>query len=221
MNLEDLKQRWEDQDRKLDATLKLNRQLLQMATLGKAETALRRLAFLLGIELLLDLPIALWLGSFIVDHRHEIRFLLPAVVLHLFVIGLIVTIVRQLAAIGSLDYGAPVLEIQRRLESLRIERLRATKWTLLLSPLLWTPLVIVAFESLLGVDVYARFDMSWLLGNLLFGAALIPLAVWISRRYAARMERSPFVQRLMRDLAGYNLNAAAGFVDRLARFAEE
>jgi hypothetical protein len=35
------------------------------------------------------------------------------------------------------------------------------------------------------------------------------------------MGRSPLVQRLLRDLAGYNLNAAAGFLSRLERFAEE
>jgi hypothetical protein len=35
------------------------------------------------------------------------------------------------------------------------------------------------------------------------------------------MGRSPFVQRLMKDLAGYNLNAAAGFLAKLSQFEEE
>ena len=63
----------------------------------------------------------------------------------------------------------------------------------------------------------------WLnrIANLLFGLAVIALAVWVSRRYAERMARSPLVRRLMRDLAGSNLNAAEGFLERVARFEEE
>ena len=43
----------------------------------------------------------------------------------------------------------------------------------------------------------------------------------LARRSADRMERSPLVQRILRDLAGYNLNAAVGFLGSLARFEEE
>jgi hypothetical protein len=71
------------------------------------------------------------------------------------------------------------------------------------------------------VDAYAIFNSAWLAANVALGVAVIPLAVWISKRYADRMERSPLLQFLMRDLAGYNLNAATGFLDSLARFEEE
>lgn len=56
---------------------------------------------------------------------------------------------------------------------------------------------------------------------MLFGVAVIPLAVWISRRQADRMDRSPFFQSLLRDIAGYNLNAAMGFLGSLEQFEEE
>jgi hypothetical protein len=107
------------------------------------------------------------------------------------------------------------------MESLRIERLRAVKITLLASPLIWIPMLIVGLKGFLGADAYALFDHAWLAANLAFGLAVIPLAVWISRRYADRMERSPLVQRVMRDLAGTNLNAAQDYLGRLARFEEE
>jgi len=34
------------------------------------------------------------------------------------------------------------------------------------------------------------------------------------------MDRSPFIQRLMNDIAGYNLTAAEGFLSELSKFEE-
>jgi hypothetical protein len=221
IDLDDMKQRWEAQDEKLDTLLRLNTRLLQAPALGKAESAMRRLSRWLGIELLINFIAVLWLGSFLWDHAAEPRFLLPAAVLHLGVIALLGACIHQLVVIGSLDYGAPIVEIQKRLEALRAQRIRATMLTLLGAPLLWTPLLIVGLEGLLGLDAYAILSARYLLANVLFGLAVIPLAIWIARRYADRMGRSPLAQRLLRDLAGTNLNAAAGFLSRLERFAAE
>lgn len=221
MSLDDMKQLWENQDQKLDAVLRLNTRLLQAPVLSKAESATQRLSWLLGIEILLNLLAALWLGSFLWDHAGETRFLLPAAMLHLGVITLLGAGIHQRVAIGSLDYSAPIVEIQKRMESLRAQRLRATMLTLLAAPLAWTPLLIVALKGLLGLDAYAIFPARYLIANGLFGLAVIPLAIWISRRYADRMERSPLVRRLLRDMAGYNLNAATESLSSLARFEAE
>jgi flagellar biogenesis protein FliO len=60
-----------------------------------------------------------------------------------------------------------------------------------------------------------------MVSNLLVGLAIIPLALWLSRRFSDRMGRSPFIQRLMQDLAGYNLNAATRFLTTLSQFEDE
>jgi len=221
MELDDLKQRWEDQDRKLDAALRLNTRLLQASVLGKAETSLRGLSRLLWFELLTGLLAVVFLGSFLVNHVSEPRFLIPAAVLHLCFIGLLIASGRQLVALKAVDYSEPIVVIQRRLETLRAERIRTVTLTLVCAPLLWTPLMIVALKWLFGVDVYAAIGASYLIANLLFGLLLIALAVSISKRYGARMERSPLVQSLMRDLAGKSLASAAAFVSSIADFEKD
>jgi hypothetical protein len=220
MELDDLKRHWEDQDRKLDASLRLNTRLLNDSVLAKADTATRGLSRLLWLELVMTVAAVLFTGSFLANHIAEARFVIPAATLHLGGVALIVASVRQLVAIGRLDYDAPIVGIQKRLESLRVERIRATKWTLLCAPLLWTPLLIVALKGLFGVDAYETLGPVYLSANLLLGVLVILLAVWASRRYA-RMGRSPLVQSLMRDLAGDSLNTAAGFLTSISRFEDD
>jgi len=50
---------------------------------------------------------------------------------------------------------------------------------------------------------------------------LIPLAVWLSKVFGERMGRFPFIQRVMNDLAGRNLNAASEFISNLSEFEAE
>ena len=221
MELDDLKHTWERYDKKLDTSIRMNTHLLHGAVLGKAETALARLSRLLRVELLLTLGAALVLGSFMWEHAADARFLVPAVALQLGVIALVLACVRQIVAISEVDYDAPVIAIQKRLESLRVERIRTTKWTFLLAPFAWTLLFIVTWKGLLNVDVYATFDAAWLVANVLFGLTFIALGVWVSRRFASRLERSSLVRTLLRDIAGHNLDVATAFLRSLSQFEDE
>jgi hypothetical protein len=221
MELEDLKRRWEENDAKLDRSIRLNTRLLQSALLGKADTSTRWLSRGLTFELLLNLIAPVCLGMFIANHVGEARFLVAAVVLHLCAIAVVIALAHQLVAIQRIDYSAPIVEIQKRLESLRVERIRTTIWTLLAAPLLWTPLLIVGLKGFFGVDAYASLGAGFLAANVLFGLLVLALALWVSRHYADRMGRSPLVQRLMRDLSGQSLAKATEFLGALARFEEE
>jgi len=221
MELDELKTRWQEQDKKLDECIRLNQRVLRESMLNKAETALKRLSRLLWFELLLNVAGAIAVGSFIGDHFREPRFLVPALTIQLGLIALIIGAGRQLAAIARVDYAAPIVTIQKRLESLRAERIRTMQWTLILSPLVWTPLFIVAMRGLFGVDVYAAFSTAWLVANVVFGVVVIGFAVWVSRTYGDRLGRWPSIQRLLQDMGGQNLAVAREFVQSLSRFAED
>jgi hypothetical protein len=112
--------------------------------------------------------------------------------------------------------------IQKQLESLRVLRIRITQWALLTGQVVWwIPFLIVALKGFWDVDAYKVFGTAFLLANLAVGLAIIPLAIWVSRKFRDRMGRSPVMQRLMRELAGYNLNAATGFLATLSEFENE
>lgn len=222
MELDALKEKWAEHDRKLDVSIRLNRQLLMAANMNRVRSPLRRLAFFVGLGALIGLIGPVILGQFIYQHWAEPRFVLPAVVLHVWVIANLAASIRQIAMALRIDYDKPIAVIQKQLESLRVLRIRITQWALLTGQVVWwIPFLIVALKGFWDVDAYKVFGTAFLLANLAVGLAIIPLAIWVSRKFGDRMGRSPVMQRLMRELAGYNLNAATGFLATLSEFENE
>jgi hypothetical protein len=121
----------------------------------------------------------------------------------------------------DIDYGQPVAVIQKRLELLRMLGIRSLQWTLLLSPALWAPLLVVGFKGVLGVDAYQAFGVPYLLANLAVGLAVIPLGLWVVKKLGGRIGASPVMRRVMGDLAGYNLKAAMEFVGSVEEFERD
>jgi serine/threonine-protein kinase len=217
MEMETLKAQWAAYDQKLEAGLQMNRALLREAVLNKSRSALQRLTRGVVIELFIDLAILILLGQFIAGHVGKLEFLLPALVLHVFVIVQVGFDGYQWAMLASLDFSAPIPDVQKKIARLKVQRIQVTKWSLWLAPLLWVPMLMVALKGLFGIDAYAVLSARWLVVNVLFGAAVIPLMIWLSRRYAGRMSRSSRFQRLMDDFAGHDLKRATVFLDEVSR----
>jgi DNA-directed RNA polymerase specialized sigma24 family protein len=221
LDLDEMKKQWAEHDRKLDESIRLNRQLLSTTKLNGARSAMQRMAGFLGLEAAVQLAVVVALGSFICEHIAMVRFALPAAALEVFAIAILIAMIRQIAVGLQIDYDKPIAVIQKQLEDLRVLRIRYIQGIFLAATLAWTPLMIVALEGFWGLDAYRLFGAAYMVSNLLVGLAILPLAFWLSKRFSDRMGRSPFIQRLMKDLAGYNLNAAAGFLTTLSQFEDE
>lgn len=214
-DLDEMKQVWAEHDRKLDESIRLNRQLLSRENLSGARSQLQRLAVLLGMEAAGWFLIMLLLGNFIYENIGALRFALPAAALDLYAIGMFGALIRQMVAIGQIDYDGPVTAIQKQVGALRVLRIRTTQRALLAGTVVWAPFAIVISHVLFGLESY---NLAWLSANVVFGLSLIPLAIWVSKRFSDRMDNSHFIQQLMNDIAGHNLNAAEGFLTRLSEF---
>jgi hypothetical protein len=220
-NLDELKAQWEEHDRLLAKSLRLNRELLTGAKLKSAETALRRLAIYAGLQAAIWLVIVVALGSFVARHFRTPALGISAVAVDVMSIGMLIALIRRMAGSLQIDYSQPISVLQKRVEALRMLRIRTTQWGVLCGTLLWLPWVAVVCQAMFGVDIYRHANSVWLLANGLFGVALLFAVTWVSKKYGDRLDRSPFVQRLMKDLAGNNLNAAQGFLATLREFEQE
>jgi hypothetical protein len=211
MTLDELRERLAEVERKTETAVRL-------APVGAGATsALGRLRRVLGLEIALNVFALLLLGGFAAGHRAP-RFALPAAILGAAAAALVAVGVRQLAGLAGVDLAAPIAEAQRRLERLRVERIAAVKWTLILAPLLWTPLAIVLLAAI-GVDAWVAPGPAWLAANLAVGLAAIPLLLVAARRLGR--STSPFVRRLADDLAGRSLARARAFLATLGSIDED
>jgi hypothetical protein len=221
MELDEIRIKWAEHDRNLDESIRLNRQLLRGSYTRRAKFALWRLAAMLAVGSIALLAVIVGLGRFIVLNWWTPRFVWPALVLNLAAIAALVALNAQIGMALKTDYNQPVAAIQKRLERLRKFRIRYTQAILLTAALAWTPIFIVGMKGLLGLDAYRLFGIAYILVNVAFGLLVLGIGVWAARHYGDRMSNSAFGQRFLRDVAGYNLNAASGFLATLAEFEND
>ncbi|HLX06490.1 MAG TPA: hypothetical protein VKY89_01370 [Thermoanaerobaculia bacterium] len=219
MELDDFQARWLAQDRRLEEALRINRRLWLRAELAGPRSSLRWLRTGALFNILAGALCLLWTGSFLRAHFGEPRFVVPGVALHLWLVGAVATTIAQFVKAGTVEYDAPVVEIQRQLEALRALTLRSTAMLFLFGVPIWfVPFCIVAMRSWFGVDLYAWFGAGSLLAGVAGSVALALGSTWLCRRLADRLERSPRLRQVVRGLAGHNLTAAQDQLARLAAF---
>ncbi len=221
MELESMRSQWTALNDKVEVLLHMNQMAMKAATLRQADTALHRFRRGIMAELIVNGIGALLLVPFIGAHLTEPLFLAPAVLLFVFMLLHVAFGAHQWITLSRLDFGGPVVQLQRALAKLRVRRIRVTKWTFWVAPLLWVPLLIVALKGMLRIDVYATFSTAWLIANLIFGVLVIVVLYFVSRHYADRMDRCPRLQRVMDDIAGHDLNAATELLNEVAQFEKE
>jgi hypothetical protein len=221
MDLDELKEKWINYDRKLDENLRLNRRLLQAMKLPRAKSALQRLAIGLSLESVLWLIGIVALGQFIYRNITMMRFALPAAFLDLYAIANFAVLIAQIASALQIDYDKPIAVIQKQIEALRVLRIRYIQGSVVGGFIVWVPFVIVVLKMFLGIDAYRIFGTAWLLANVLFGLVPIALAIWISKKLCRTIGRYPRIQKFMNDLAGYNLNAARRTIAALSEFEDK
>jgi hypothetical protein len=221
MELDELKAVWQSNEAELERTLRLNAELIEGRRLRESGRHLRRLTAGISLEAVFDLVAVLSIGSFAADHVGEPRFFVPAVLLGAYVIAIFAANVRQIVDLRSIDFAEPVVAVARRLEKLHLRRIRTTLATLLVAPLMWAPLAIVAVRWFFGIDLYAVADPRWLTANGLFGLAVIPAAIFVARRFGPRLRESSFGRALADEIAGRSLAAARDDLAAIGRFAED
>ena len=221
MDLDELKEKWVNYDRKLDESLRLNRRLLQAMKLPRAKSALQRLAMGLSLESVLWLVGIVALGQFIYRNITMMRFALPAAFLDLYAIANFALLIAQIASALQIDYEKPIAVIQKQIEALRVLRIRYIQGSVVGGFIVWVPFVIVVLKMFLGIDAYRIFGTAWLLANVLFGLVPIALAFWLSKKLSRTISRYPRTQKFMNNLAGYNIKAARRTIAALSEFEDK
>lgn len=226
MDLNELKNIWQSHGKKLDENIRLNKDILKKMNLEKTHSAVQRFSVTPYLGLIVGLLTLIYLGGFISHHTEMPRFLIPAGLIAGFALFQILFSIYQASMLRSINYDAPVTGIQKRLMSLTVSRIRYLTVTRFAYPLLWLPVIIVALKGIWGVDYYEALNWQWFTIQMSLGAAFSIFGIWLSFIYALNKVRSPLLQKLLENIATYditgkNLVTAAGYLAEIKLFERE
>jgi hypothetical protein len=216
MELDEMKLAWQGLDRRLEQQHALNLQLFRDGRLDKLQRGLRPLVWGQAIQMVIGVLGLLVLAPIWIAHWRDPAVLIAGVVMHVYCVGLIVVGAVVQSQVARIDYGAPVLVIQRQL--LQLRRTYAF-WGAVVVGLPWwfltAPLLVVLSR---GAIMTKAPSVIWI--QLAIGVVGL-LATWWFHRWAHRPERAALARKLDDSTAGGSIRRAQAAVDEIARFDKE
>ena len=216
MELDEMKAAWQTLNQRLETQTALNLHLFKEGKLDRMRRGLRPLVWGQSIQIVAGAALALLGGGFWPEHLDTPHLWIAGALVHLSGISMIALGVWMLAMISRIDYGAPLVAIQRRLALLRRVYVRGGLFVGLQWWFMWIPLAMVLIGDA-GVDLYQHApSVIWIGGAVGIGGVL---ATWGFLRWSRT--RPQFAQRLEEHAAGRGLVDAQRFLDEIARFEQE
>jgi serine/threonine-protein kinase len=181
--LDDLKTAWQMLDRKLERQHTLALHQFKETKLAKLRGGFRPLVTGQTIQAIIGLLLALFAGGFWFDHIGTPHLMIYGLLLHAFALIMMVFAIRDLFLIHAIDYGAPVLAIQKQLAALQAWRLRAGVWFAVAGCLIWVPGLLIVFY-LMGADLWVHKPevVYWNIASSFVCLGIAYGVVWWSRR---------------------------------------
>jgi hypothetical protein len=216
--LDDLKTAWQTLDRKLERQHALSLHQFKETKLAKLRGGLRPLVGGQIIQIVFGLMLTLFSGSFWFDHIGKPHLMIYGLLLHAYGIMMMVFGIRDLVLIRAVDYGAPVLTIQKQLADLRAWRLRAAVWFAVAGCLIWVPGILVLFYFM-GADVWMRHPdvVYWNAASSVLCLGIGYGIIWWSRRPG--QER--FAKSLRESSVGKRITRAQEMAAEIDRFERD
>lgn len=217
MELDDLKATFQTLNANLERQNALNLALLRESRKEKVRHGLRPLVWGQAIQMALGLLLALLSAGFWTAHRQVPHLLLAGLAMHAYGLVMILFGARMQVLIHAVDFGAPVLEIQKRLARLRRFYVVGGMWIGLPWFLLWLPFMTMVFMGLFGADMWVNAPGVYALGAAI-GVGGLGLT-FAFHRWA--LGRPGLSKKLEASAAGTSLNRAQALLDELAGFGAE
>jgi hypothetical protein len=217
MELDEMKFAWQALDRRLEQQHTLNLQLFRDRRLDKLQRGLRPLVWGQAIQIVIGVLGLLVLAPIWIAHWRDPAVLMAGVVTHAYCLGLIIVGAAVQAQVARIDYGAPVLAIQRQLLELR--RTYAVWGAIVVGWPWWfltAPLLVVLTRGAIMVNAPS---VIWI--QLAMGAIGLFATWWFFYRWSRHPERVAVACKLDDSTAGGSLRRAQAALDEIARFEQE
>lgn len=221
MELDEMKLAWQGLDRRLEQQHALNVQIFRDSRMDRMRHGLRSLVWGQGAQIVLGIGAMLWGVAFWSTHTHLWQAMACGIAVQVFGILTIIFSARVLSLVQGIDYAAPVLEIQRRLATLRAWRIRVEAPVFaVLGSLIWIPVMLMLiqydWDRMGDADWWNRFPglVTWMTLCGVISLAVVGLAYGLIRWAGHR-------RWLENNFAGRSVQKAESVLAELKRFESE
>lgn len=220
MELDEMKQAWQQLSQRLDRQYALDAQLFRVSQMDRLRRGLQPLVWGQSALILLGVVIAVWGIRFWSAHLHIWQAMACGIAMQAFGTLSIIFPARVIAMVRTIDYAAPVLEIQRRIAALRAWRVKVEAPVFgVLGSIIWIPAMLMLAQygmDRTGVDGWGQLSGSspWLVFVGVASVAVTGLLYLIVCKLGRR--------RWLEDsIAGNSVKRAEVMLGDIARFERE
>lgn len=217
MEAGELKQLMEAYDKKLDEKLNLNTTSLKNMNLDKTKKEIQSIFVYRTIEIVIFGLLALFIGSYIVDHWNTTHLVISGIIIHIFTLIALAGSIGQVVFLKQIDYSKPIVGIRKKIEFVNAHQLLFVKLMFLSAPIWWA-YVVVASNQFLNIDLYTHMDADFVLKYLMLNSLLIiPLALFLNKLSYKNIHIN-WVRKTLQFFTGNKTIKALDFLNEIEEF---
>ncbi|MCB0284319.1 MAG: hypothetical protein KDF60_17170 [Calditrichaeota bacterium] len=213
INLQEL---WQQNEKLLNSTRTLNLDLLRTVKLDKAKSSLKNLLFLPASTMIFFIFMASYGLYFSVNYSEAWYFIFSGSVVSFFAILFVLSSIRQLKLILSMDYSAPILSMQKDLTRIKLSivtNFKITAWLLPFSPFI----ALFFFKVILDFNLMAVLTINMIITFAFITIALQVIAIFILKSLQPKNINKNWLNWLLQG-SGSQIDEAIQFLDEIKEF---
>lgn len=221
METNKLKKLWDKYDAKLDENWSLNMRIIKEINLQKTKSSVQNLTVLKILSLIFQFTVVFFLADFIFENHQNVWLTLPAYIATILTYIALIWNFYQMGLIFTIKYDEPIISIQKKIEQLKIQKLRYNKFIFYAS----YPYVFLMAITVLHIDL-TYLPINWVFPNIILAVIWFPFCYWLINKYNSNNLKSKLWKSLSRDSTltpdsvSKSLNKSLDFLKEIRNFEQ-
>jgi hypothetical protein len=222
MELDELKTMWLSNNAKLEKSLKLNEQNIELIQTKKVVSKLTPLYRQRVIECIFHSIAIVLLIGFLFKNMAEFPYAISAIALLAFYLTTFINAIKQINLIKNMDFNKDLATMQSSLVILQTHIINYAKLAILFIPtFLAYPAIITKvikdfdIKALADFDIIAKSNGSWWTLELVALIVLVPLGIWFYKEITYKNMDKKWVKNFIQKSSGTRVTKALEFLKEL------
>lgn len=228
MELDELKIMWQSNDAKLEKSLKLNEQNIELLQTQKVSSKLTPLYRQRVIECMFHFIAIVLLLAFLFKNLGQFPYAISAISLLIFYTMTFINALKQINLIKNMDFNKDLATMQSSLVLLQAHVVNYAKLAILFIPtFLAYPTIISKVIKDFNLKAFADFDIiaksngSWWTAQMVAFIILIPLGIWFYNKITYKNMDKKWVKNYILKSSGTRITKSLEFLQELQRLKKD